>query len=156
MEAAAAAVPATRAEEDEQLETMTVAEPEMEVEEQPSEGESEPDEEMPDITEYPEHVSVETLEERRPLLLPERNVITDPELLVAQTSMQPPYYPDKTTGYCVDALRPAFAYMAYCLLRTMYKVWPSTSSWLTMPYETTQERFRNGSRYDVLGMCHRS
>ena len=57
MEAAAAAVPATRAEEDEQLETMTVAEPEMEVEEQPSEGESGPDEEMPDITEYPEHVS---------------------------------------------------------------------------------------------------
>ena len=57
LEAAAAAVPATRAEEDEQLETMTVAEPEMEVEEQPSEGESGPDEEMPDITEYPEHVS---------------------------------------------------------------------------------------------------
>ena len=151
MEAAAAAVPATGAEEDEQLETMTVAEPEMEVEEQPSEGEPEPDEELPDIAEYPEDVSVETLEERRPLLLPERNVITDPELLVAQTSMQPPYYPDKTTGYCADALRPAFAYMAYCLLRTMYKVWPSTSSWLSMPYETMQERFRTGSRYDVLG-----
>ena len=89
MEAAAAAVPATGAEEDEQLETMTVAEPEMEVEEQPSEGEPEPDEEMPDIIEYPEHVSVESLEERRPLLLPGRNVITDPELLIAQTSMQP-------------------------------------------------------------------
>ena len=38
MEAAAAVVPATGAEEDEQLETMTVAEPEMEVEEQPSEA----------------------------------------------------------------------------------------------------------------------
>ena len=85
------------------------------------------------------------------MLLPGCNVITDPELLIAQTSMQPPYYPDKSTGYCVDALRPAFAYMAYCLLRTMYKVWPSTSSWLTMPYETMQERFRTGSRYDVLG-----
>ena len=36
-------------------------------------------------------------------------------------------------------------------LRTMYKVWPSTSSWLTMPYDTMQERFRTGSRYDVLG-----
>ena len=148
MEAAAAAVPATGAEEDEQLETMTVA---MEVEEQPSEGEPEPDEELPDITEYPEDVSVETLEERQPVLPLGRNVITDPELLIAQTSMQPPYYPDKSTGYCVDALRPAFAYMAYCLLRTMYKVWPSTSSWLTMPYETMQERFRAGSRYDVLG-----
>ena len=38
MEAAAAAVPATGAEEDDNLETMTVAEPEMEVEGQPSEG----------------------------------------------------------------------------------------------------------------------
>ena len=33
----------------------------------------------------------------------------------------------------------------------MYKVWHSTSSWLTMPYETMQARFRTGSRYDVLG-----
>ena len=138
--AAAAAVPATGAEEDENLETMTVAEPEMEVEERlPSEGEPEPDEELPDITEYQEDVSAETLEERRTFLLAGRAVITDPELLIAQTSMQPPYYPDMKTGYCVDAMPPAFAF------------WPSTSSWLTMPYDTMQERFRTGSRYDVLG-----
>eukprot|EP00439_Symbiodinium_sp_Y106_P040981 s983_g5.t1 len=113
--AAAAAVPATGAEEDENLETMTVAEPEMEVEErQPSEGEPERDEELPDIIQYQEDVSVEALEERRPFLLPGRTVITDPELLIAQTPMQPPYYPDMKTGYCVDAMRPAFAYMAYC------------------------------------------
>ena len=108
MEASAAAVPAIGAEEDENLETMTVAEPETKVEErQPSEGEPEPDEELPDIIEYQEDVSAETLEERRPFLLPGRTVITDPELLIAQTSMQPPYYPDKKTGYCVDAMRPA-------------------------------------------------
>ena len=151
MEAAAAAVPSTGAEEDDILETMTVAEPEMEVDAQPSEGEPEPDEEIPEIAEYPEDVSAETLEERRPCLLPGRTVAKDPDLLIAQTSMQPPYYPDKKAGNCVDAIRPAFAYMAYCLLRTIYKIWPSTSSWLTMPYEIMQERFRTGSRYDVLG-----
>ena len=131
MEAAAAAVPSTGAEEDDNLQTMTVAEPEMEVDAQPSEGEPEPDEEIPEIEEYPEDVSAETLEERRPFLLPGRTVVTDPNLLIAQTSMQPPYYPDKNAGNCVDAIRPAFACMAYCLLRTIYKDWPSTSSWLT-------------------------
>ena len=123
----------------------------MEVDAQPSEGEPESDEEIPEIEEYPEDVSAETLEERRPFLLPGRTVVTDPDLLIAQTSMQPPYYPDKKAVNCVDAIRPAFAYMAYCLLRTIYKVWPSTSSWLTMPHEIMQERFRTGSRYDVLG-----
>ena len=65
--------------------------------------------------------------------------------------MQPPYYPDKKTGYCVDAMRPASPTWRIAWLRTMYKVWPSTSSWLTMPYDTMQERFRTGNRYHVLG-----
>ena len=47
--------------------------------------------------------------------------------------------------------RPTFAYMAYNLCRTIYKIWPSTTAWLTLPYETLQERFNTGARYDALG-----
>ena len=53
-------------------------------------------------------------------------------------------------GRCNDAMRTAFAYMAYCFVRTMYKVWPTTS-WMTMPYFQMQEKFEQGCRCDVLG-----
>ena len=42
-------------------------------------------------------------------------------------------------------------YMAYCLVRTMYKVWPTTSLWVTMPSFQMQEKCSQGCRYDVLG-----
>ena len=146
MEAATAAVPTVEVDDDEQVDTATVAEPEMEIDEQQSVGEPEQDKEMlQEFLEYEEDVTQETLQERRPLLLP------DPDLLQAQTPMQTPYYPEKTGGRCVDAIRTAFAYMAYCLVRPMYKVRPTTASWVTMPFFRMQEKFSQGSRYDVLG-----
>ena len=151
MEAAAAAVPSTGTAGNDNLETLTVAEPEMEVEVPASAGELEPDDEIPEFEEFPEDVSNETLEERQPILLAGRKSVVNPNLLGAQTAMLPPSYPDKGPGYCVDPSRPACAYIAYCLLRTMYIIWPTTSAWLHMPYEPMQERFRNGGRYDVLG-----
>ena len=154
MEAATAAVLTIDVGEDDQAGTMTVAEPETEVEEQQSEGEPESDEEMlQEIPDYKEEVTQEMLEERRPLLLPGRTLVTNPDLTQARAATQPPYYPENKQGRCIDAIRTAFAYayMAYCLLRTMYKVWPTTSSWVTMPYFQTQEKFAQGCRYDVLG-----
>ena len=53
---------------------------------------------------------------------------------------------------CVDANRAAFSYAAYYVCRTIYKMWPSTIKWMTMPYELMQERFRTGSRYDAIGI----
>ena len=46
---------------------------------------------------------------------------------------------------------PAFAHMAFYLVRAIYKTWPTTSSWVTMPYFQMQEKFRQGCRYDALG-----
>lgn len=46
----------------------------------------------------------------------------------------------------------ALAYMAYVYVRTMYEVWPTTTSWLTMTsYAKMRERFSQGHRYDVVG-----
>eukprot|EP00439_Symbiodinium_sp_Y106_P053071 s1782_g7.t1 len=61
MEAAAAAVPSTGTAGNDNLETLTVAEPEMEVEVPASAGELEPDDEIPEFEEFPEDVSNETL-----------------------------------------------------------------------------------------------
>ena len=48
-------------------------------------------------------------------------MVTDPDLMLAQASMQPVYYPEMTQGMCVDAKRPAYAYMAYFLAHTIRK-----------------------------------
>ena len=151
METATAAVPTTGPEEDDNLDAMTIAEPEMEIEVQGSEAEPEHPDDIPDVEEYPEDVSNDTIEERQPVLLPGTAPIVDPNLQMARAAMQPVFYLDNRVGNCVDAVRPAFAYMAYNLCRTIYKIWPSTTAWLTLPYETLQERFNTGSRYDALG-----
>ena len=57
--------------------------------------------------------------------------------------MQPTVYLDTRAGNCVDANRTAFAYAAYFVCRTIYKMWPGT--------DKMQERFRGGSRYDAMG-----
>eukprot|EP00439_Symbiodinium_sp_Y106_P029591 s703_g3.t1 len=156
MEAATAAVPTIDVDENENADTATVAEPEMEVDAPPSEAEQEPDEEMfNEVPDLEEEENAAPDEERRPLILPARTLITDPDLMQARSAMQPSYYryfPEKRIGRCNDAMRTAFAYMAYCLVRTMYKVWPTTSSWMTMPYFQMQEKFEQGCRYDVLGI----
>ena len=132
MEAAAAAAPA---EDDDQLEeTMTVAEPEGEVGEQlPSDGEPEPDEEMVDISEPVEGVADETLEDRRPIIVPGRTDYINPDLQIAQAAMQPPCFYDRERGRCIDSSKNAFAYMAYFICRTICKTWPTTTSWMSMP-----------------------
>ena len=57
MEAAAAAIPEAGPEEDDQLDAMTVAEPEMEVDVQGSDPEPEHADDIPDLDEYPEEVN---------------------------------------------------------------------------------------------------
>ena len=100
----------------------------MEVDDRQSEGEPEPDEEMlQDVVDYEEEVTPATLDERRPLLLPGRAVDTDPDLTQARAAMQPFYCPEMKQGKCIDAKRPAFAYMAYYFVRSMYKAWPTSS-----------------------------
>ena len=127
MEAATAAVPTIDVDENENADTATVAKPEMEVDAQPSEAEQEPDEEMfHEVPDLEEEENAAPDDERRPLILPGRTLITDPDLMQARSAMQPPYYPEKRIGRCNDAVRTASAYMAYCFVRTMYKVWPTT------------------------------
>ena len=75
----------------------------------------------------------------------------DPKLQIARAAMQPVLHLDSRVGKCVDANRAAFSYAAYYVCRTIYKMWPSTIKWMTMPYELMQERFRTGSRYDAMG-----
>ena len=135
METATAAVPTTGPEEDDNLDAMTIAEPEMEVEVQGSEAEPEPEhpDAIPDVEEYPEDVSNDTIEERQPVLLPGNTPIVDPKLQIARAAMQPVFYLDSRVGNCVDAVRPAFAYMVYNLCRTVYKIWPTTAAWLSLP-----------------------
>ena len=126
METATAAVPTTGPEEDDNVDALTVAEPEMEIEVQGSEAEPEHPDDIPDFEEYPQGVSNETLEEHQPVLFPGNKPCVDLKLQIARSAMQPVFYLDSRVGNCVDAVRPAFAYMAYNLCRTMYKIWPST------------------------------
>ena len=107
--------------EEDRADAATVAEPEMEVEHRQSEGEPEPDEEMlQDIPEYEEEVTQAMLDERRPLLLPGRAMVTDPDLMQARAAMQPIYCPEMKRGKCIDAKRPAVACMVYYMVRAMY------------------------------------
>ena len=154
MEAAAAAVPATGPEEDDNLDAMTVAEPEMEVDVQGSDPEPEHADDIPDIEEYPEEINDNSNEERQAVLLPGITPVMDPKLQIARTALQPVLYLDSRVGNCVDANHAAFSYAACFVCRTIYKIhkmWPSTIKWMTMPYEVMQERFRTGSRYDAMG-----
>ena len=100
METATAAVPTTGPEEDDNLDAMTIAEPEMEVEVQGSEAEPEPEhpDAIPDVEEYPEDVSNDTIEERQPVLLPGNTPIVDPKLQIARAAMQPVFYLDSRAG----------------------------------------------------------
>eukprot|EP00439_Symbiodinium_sp_Y106_P058515 s2536_g8.t1 len=103
--------------EEDRADAATVAEPEMEVEHRQSEGEPEPDEEMlQDIPEYEEEVTQAMLDERRPLLLPGRAMVTDPDLMQARAAMQPIYCPEMKRGKCIDAKRPAVACMVYYMV----------------------------------------
>ena len=151
MEAAAAAIPEAGPEEDDQLDAMTVAEPEMEVDVQGSDPEPERADDIPDIEEYPNEVNDNSNEERQAVLLPGVTPVVEPKLQIARTAMQPIFYLDSRAGNCVDANRAAFSYAAYFVCRTIYKMWPGTIKWVTMPYEKMQERFRTGSRYDAMG-----
>ena len=132
METAAAAVPATGPEEDDHLDAMTVAEPEMEVDVQGSEAEPEHADDIPDIEEYPEDINDNSNEERQAVLLPGTTPVMDPKLQIARTAMQPVFYLDSRVGNCVDANRAAFSYAAYFVCRTIYKMWPSTVKWMTL------------------------
>ena len=129
METAAAAVPATGSEEDDHLDAMTVAEPEMEVDVQGSEAEPEHADDIPDIEEYPEEISDNSNEERQAVLLPGTTPVMDSKLQVARTAMQPVFYLDSRVGNCVDANRAAFSYAAYFVCRTIYKMWPGTDDY---------------------------
>ena len=143
MEAAAAAIPEVGPEEDDRLDAMTVAEPEMEVDVQGSDPEPEHADDLPDFDEFPEEVNDNSNETRQAVLLSGVTLVLEPKLEIARAAMQPTVYLDTRAGNCVDANRTAFAYAAYFVCRTIYKMWPGT--------DKMQERFRGGSRYDAMG-----
>ena len=129
MEAAAAAVLTAEPEEDDRLDAMTVAEPEMEVDVQGSDPEPEHADDIPYIEEYPEEINDNSNEERQAVLLPGTTPVMDPKLQIARTAMQPVFYLDSRVGNCVDANRTAFSYAAYFVCRTIYKMWPGTDDY---------------------------
>eukprot|EP00439_Symbiodinium_sp_Y106_P038664 s7109_g4.t1 len=94
MEAAAAAIPEAGPEEDDQLDAMTVAEPEMEVDVQGSDPEPEHTDDIPDIDEYPEEVNDNSNETRQAVLLTGVTPMLEPKLQIARTAMQPIVYLD--------------------------------------------------------------
>ena len=151
MEAAAAAVPEVGPEEDDRLDAMTVAEPEMEVDVQGSDPEPENADDLPDLDEYPEEVNDNSDDTRQAVLLSGVTLVLEPRLEIARAAMQPTVYLDTRAGNCVDANRVAFAYAAYFVCRTIYKMWPGTIKWITMPFDKMVERFRAGGRYDAMG-----
>ena len=128
MEAAAAAIPEAGPEEDDQLDAMTVAEPEMEVDVQGSDPEPEHTDDIPDIDEYPEEVNDNSNETRQAVLLTGVTPMLEPKLQIARTAMQPIVYLDIRAGNCIDANRAAFAYAAYSYVEPSTKCGPVPSS----------------------------
>ena len=160
MAAASAAVPIV-IEEDapptiDLTEAASVAEPEgeagqasqdMEMDQQ-TVGEPEPDEEMMGSDEEEEQGEVA---ERRPLITSSKLDDINPALEIARASMNPHLHSNMGTGTCVDVNPISSAYMAYVICHTMYKNWNTMAQWVTMPYDTMQQRFAHGQRYDFLG-----
>ena len=103
MEAAAAAIPEAGPEEDDQLDAMTVAEPEMEVDVQGSDPEPEHADDIPDLDEYPEEVNDNSNETRQAVLLSGVTPMLEPKLQIARTAMQPIVYLDIRAGNFIDA-----------------------------------------------------
>ena len=151
MEAAAAAVPEVGPEEDDRLDAMTVAEPEMEVDGQGSDPEPENADDLPDLDEFPEEANDNSDDTRQAVLLSGVTPVLEPRLEIARAAMQPTVYLDTRAGNCVDANRVAFAYAAYFVCRTIYKMWPGAIKWMTMPFDKMVERFNAGGRYDAMG-----
>ena len=76
----------------------------------------------------------ETLEDRRPIIVPGRTDYINPDLQIAQAAMQPPCI--TTTEKGDDALIPARMRLLtwrISICRTICKTWPTTTSWMSMP-----------------------
>ena len=139
MEAAAAAVPEAGPEEDDRLDAMTVAEPEMEVDGQGSDPEPENADDLPDLDEFPHEANDNSDDTRQAVLLSGVTPVLEPRLEIARAAMQPTVYLDTRAGNCVDANRVAFAHAAYFVCRTIYKMWPGAIKWMTMPFDKMVE-----------------
>ena len=113
MEAAAAAIPEVGPEEDDRLDAMTVAEPEMEVDVQGSDPEPEHADDLPDFDEFPEEVNDNSNETRQAVLLSGVTLVLEPKLEIARAAMQPTVYLDTRAGNCVDANRTGLVHVLY-------------------------------------------
>ena len=106
MEAAAAATSAcVNLQDDEEMDVMTTAEPEMEVDD--SLTEADPDAE--DLQDQHQ----EEVAKRRPVLLQERTLLTDPTLTQARVSLQVAYLSDAEAAQCIDPKAVSFAHVNY-------------------------------------------
>ena len=156
MEAAAAAVPEMTAEEQDAIERETLPEPEGVPEASvmgDDDAEQEPDAEMDTEphADFDDDVPDAVAQERRPVLVAGHSLSIDPELQLARTAMQTPYYHDRPNARCIDANMAALSYMAYVVCRVIHKTWSGFSKWTTMPLFQLKENLSQGQRYDVLG-----
>ena len=123
---------------------MTVAEPEMEVDGQGSDPEPENPDDLSDLEELPGETNDNSDDTRQAVLLSGVTPVLEPRLEIARAAMQPTAYLDTRAGNCVDANRIAFAYAAYFVCRTIYKMWPGAIKWMTLPFDKMVERFNTG------------
>ena len=87
MEAAAAAVPEAGPEEDDRLDAMTVAEPEMEVDGQGSDPEPENPDDLSDLEELPGETNNNSDDTRQAVLLSGVTPVLEPRLEIARAAM---------------------------------------------------------------------
>eukprot|EP00439_Symbiodinium_sp_Y106_P077539 s1447_g16.t1 len=106
---------------------------------------------LPDLEELPEETNDNSDDTRQAVLLSGVTPVLEPRLEIARAAMQPTVYLDTRAGNCVDANRIAFAYAAYYVCRTIYKMWPGAIKWMTLPFDKMVERFQAGGRYDAMG-----
>ena len=143
VEEATAAVNANPVDEDED-DRRTVAEPEMEFEEDVSMVEPRP--EMEDMDKDAEEVS-----SRQPVLINDGEFYMDQRLLHAKLCMQVPIYAHMESAWVVDPTLDLARYMAFVVINYMHKNWKGNVKWLDLPLEAMHGLFLQKKRYEVLG-----
>ena len=145
VEGATAAVNASSIEEEDEDDTRTVAEPEMELDEDVHmDDEAQPEAE--DLDQDPEEVS-----SRQPVLVNDSEFYMDQALIHAKMSMHVSMYVHIDSAFSGDFNTGISRYMAFMAINHMHKNWRGNTKWLEIPLARMQELFRQQKRYDVLG-----
>ena len=124
---------------------LTVAEPEMEADDDVVMDE--PEEELEDKGES----APNEIKSRRPVLINDGDFIIDSDLAHTRLHLQVPYYSHIRDAHSVDTQLRAASYMPYMVITCMHKNWKANVRRLDMSYPRMKEQFQQNMRYDALG-----